>query len=119
MAIKGIEQFNQREYFEAHETLEAAWNEDSTPGRELYRAILQVAVAYLQIERKNYRGAIKMFLRVRQWMNPLPDVCRGVDVKQLRQSAQKVHEKLSSLGTEGIAHFDISLLPPVVFSITS
>jgi CheY-like chemotaxis protein len=71
-AIEGIKLFNQGEFFEAHEVLEQAWKEDSTAGRELYRAILQVAVAYLQIERKNYNGALKMFLRMRQRIDPLP-----------------------------------------------
>lgn len=113
LAIRGLEEFNRGEYFEAHESLEAAWNEDTTPGRELYRAILQVAVAYLQIERGNYNGAIKMFLRVRQWIEPLPDECRGVDVARLRADASQVRETLISLGPAGIQTFDRSLLRPV------
>jgi hypothetical protein len=47
---------------------------------EVYRAVLQVAVAYFQIERGNYNGAAKMFLRLRQWIDPLPDYCRGIDI---------------------------------------
>jgi predicted metal-dependent hydrolase len=115
-AIEGIELFNQGEYFEAHEVLEQAWKEDSTPGRELYRAILQVAVAYLQIERENYSGALKMFLRMRQWIDPLPDLCRGVDVEQLRQDAQAVRRRILELGRERIAEFDRGLFHPVVYS---
>lgn len=114
-AQRGLEEFNRGEYFEAHETLEEAWNEDDTPGRELYRAILQVAVAYLQIERGNYNGAVKMFLRMRQWFAPLPDRCRGVDVERLRGDAQRVYEALIALGRERIGEFDRSLLRPVVY----
>jgi len=86
-AIQGIELFNRGEYFEAHEVLEEAWREDHGLTRELYRAMLQVAVAYLQIERGNYRGSMKMFIRLRKWIEPLPEVCRGVDVAQLRMIA--------------------------------
>lgn len=114
-ALRGIELFNRGEYFEAHEALEEAWNEDQTPGRELYRAILQIAVAYLQIERGNYDGAMKMFLRVRQWIDPLPDICRGVDVERLRQDALRVHEQLIALGREKIIEFDRTLFQPVRF----
>jgi hypothetical protein len=114
-AIHGLELFNQGEYFEAHEVLELAWNEDQSAGRELYRAILQVAVAYLQIERGNYNGAMKMFLRVRQWIDPLPDVCRGVQVEKLRQEAQAVLEHLTVLGKERIGHFDRSLFKPICY----
>ncbi|NJN44218.1 MAG: DUF309 domain-containing protein [Anaerolineae bacterium] len=89
LAVEGIRLFNEGEYFEAHEELEHAWNEDTSAAKELYRAILQVAVAYLQIERGNYRGAVKMFLRVRQWLEPLPSVCRGVNVGQLRVDARR------------------------------
>ena len=113
LARRGIELFNAGEYFEAHEELEHAWNDEEGQARELYRAILQVAVAYLQITRQNYRGAAKMFLRLRQWMDPLPDICRGVHVGVLRRQAQAAREALLNLGEERIAEFDRSLLRPV------
>lgn len=116
-AIRGLEEFNRGEYFEAHESLEEAWMGDPTPGRELYRAILQVAVAYFQIKRGNYKGAAKMFLRLRQWIEPLPDECRGVDIAQLRYSAANVHQALLALGPERIGEFDESLLKPVKFAL--
>ena len=116
LALRGIEEFNQGLFFEAHETLEAAWNMDEDPGRELYRAILQVAVTYLLIERGNYPGAMKMFLRMRQWIDPLPDICRGVDVAQLRADARKVREALLSLGADHINEFDRTLFKPVIYS---
>lgn len=115
IAVRGLEEFNLGEYFEAHETLEAAWNADDTPGKELYRAILQVAVAYLQIERGNYRGAMKMFLRLRQWIDPLPEFCRGVNVEQLRADAWQVQEALTKLGAEHIGEFDRGLFKPVLY----
>ena len=115
-AIRGLEEFNRGEYFEAHESLEEAWKDDPTPGRELYRAVLQVAVAYFQIKRGNYKGAAKMFLRLRQWIEPLPDECRGVDIAQLRYSAAEVHQALLALGPERIGEFDHSLLKPVKYA---
>jgi predicted metal-dependent hydrolase len=115
LAVKGLEEFNRREYFEAHETLEEAWNQDDSVGRELYRAILQVAVAYLQIERGNYQGAMKMFLRLRQWIDPLPDSCRGVDIAMLRSDAYRAQEELSRIGMQGMQNYDKSLLKPVLY----
>ena len=115
-AIQGLELFNQGEYFEAHELLEVAWKADPTPGRELYRAILQIGIAYLQIERRNYNSAIKMFLRVRQWISPIPEICRGVDVADLRMNAQLVYDALVALGPGGIAQFDKRLFRPIKFS---
>ncbi len=113
LALKGIALFNHHEFFEAHEELEHAWNEEPGPARELYRGILQVAVAYLQITRHNYNGALKMFLRMRQWLDPLPDTCRGVDVAQLRADALAVKVELERLGAERLGEFDAQRLKPL------
>lgn len=112
-AREGIAQFNAGQFFEAHETLEHAWNEAEPPVKEVYRAILQVAVAYYQIERGNYRGAHKMFLRLTQWLAPLPGRCQGIDLDALRADAAAARAHLESLGPERIAAFERSLLRPI------
>jgi predicted metal-dependent hydrolase len=117
MAVKGLEKFNNRNFYEAHEYLENAWNEDHSSGSQLYRAILQVAVAYLQIERGNYRGAMKMFLRVRQWIDPLPPSCRGINVDELRQNAYEIHEVLSELGPNHLGDLNLDLIRPLQYTI--
>lgn len=119
IAIKGLEEFNRGEYFTAHELLETAWVEEKHPGREMYRAILQIAVAYHHVLRLNFYGAVKMFLRVRQWINPLPEYCRGVDINKLRVDSELVYSELRRLGPEKIREFDISLLKPVNYSLFS
>ena len=115
LAKRGLEEFNRGEYFRAHDSLEQAWMDDQSAGRDLYRAILQVAVAYYQIERGNYNGAAKMFLRMRKWLNPLPDTCRGINILQLRMDTETVHAELLALGPERIENFDFALLKPVEY----
>jgi predicted metal-dependent hydrolase len=77
-AVLGLELFNRGEYFEAHEALEAAWRAESAPIRDLYRGILQAAVVYLHIRRRNYPGAIKVYQRCRKYLDRWGDSCRGV-----------------------------------------
>lgn len=117
IAVRGLEAFNRGEYFEAHEHLEKAWMDDQDPGRELYQAVLQVAVAYFQILRGNYKGAAKLFLRMRQWIDPLPDVCRGIEVGRLRAEARLVHQKLFELGPNRIKELDLNMLRPVSYQL--
>ena len=81
---------------------------------DTYRSILQIGIALYQIERGNYRGAVKMLLRVRQWLTPLPDVCRGVDVAGLRQNAQTIYAELTNLGEENLGDFNWALIKPVL-----
>ena len=111
---RGIDLFNQGEYYKCHDDLEEAWRQDQTPGRDLYRAILQVGIAYYQIERGNFRGAVKMLLRVRQWLVPLPAICRGVDVARLKADATAVYNTLTRLGPDQIADFDRTLFKPII-----
>lgn len=115
LVLKGLHEFNTHEFFECHETLEAAWNAETGPARELYRVILQVGLAYYQIERRNYLGALQMFLRTRQWFARLPDRCRGIDVAQLRADADAARLHLETLGPARIDQFDRGLIKPIQY----
>lgn len=112
-ARRGIDLFNLGEYFEAHEWLEAAWNQEPGPARDLYQGLLQIAVAYLQIERGNHAGAMKLFLRMWHWLDALPETCRGVDVAGARIDARAVQQALAALAPEHIDSFDRRLLRPI------
>ena len=116
LAKHAIEQFNQREFWEQHETFELVWKAEQGPVRQMYQGILQVGVAYLQIQRRNYAGARKLFQRAWQYLNVLPDVCQGVDIGQLKADAQIALAKLETLGQERIAEFPDELFKPVRFA---
>jgi predicted metal-dependent hydrolase len=113
LAHKAIEQFNRREFWEQHETFETVWRAEPGPVRQLYQGILQVGVAYYQIQRRNYDGARKLFLRAWQYLSALPDVCQTVDVARLRADAQAAQSELERLGPERVAEFDPAFFKPV------
>jgi len=114
LAAEGVEKFNAGEYYPQHDLFEEQWMKTDGPVRDLYRAILQVGIAYYQIERGNYRGALKMLLRSAQWLLILPDECQGIDVQQLREDAARVRAELEALTPDTIDQFDRSLLKPVL-----
>jgi hypothetical protein len=60
---KGIDEFNRREFFQCHETLEALWQVRRDPDRELLQGIIQIAVAYYHVKRDNPEGALRLFRR--------------------------------------------------------
>ncbi len=109
--LEGIQRFNSGEYYKQHDLFEALWVDEVGPVRDLYRAILQVGVAYYQVTRGNQRGALKMLMRSVQWLALLPDECRGVDIKQLREDSYRVRAELERV--KDIAEFDMTLLQPV------
>jgi hypothetical protein len=112
-AIEAVRRFNSGEYYKQHDLFEALWMEEDRPIRDLYRAVLQVGIAYYQATLGNQRGAHKMLLRSLQWLALLPDMCQGIDIAALRADAARVRAELELVGEDGMASFDYSLLKPV------
>lgn len=112
-AHEAIARFNTGDYYRQHDLFEALWVAETRPIRDLYRAVLQVGIAYYQIEQDNGRGAHKMLLRAVQWLAPLPAVCQGIDIAQLRADAAAVRAALEAHGYDA-AQVSRELLRPVV-----
>lgn len=73
LLVKGIDEFNKREFFEAHETLENYWNTLAGDEKELVQSIIQAAVAYYHYGRGNRVGARKLMLRAIARAQSVPD----------------------------------------------
>ncbi len=114
-AMRGLGYFNTGDYFEAHEYLEFAWRAEGRPIRDLYRAVLQVAVGYYHLTRGNFTGARKMFNRSRKFLDALPADCQGINLTQLRLDMDRVEAEMILLGPERISSFDRSLLKKVEY----
>jgi len=112
----GIEQFNQRAYFECHETLEALWNSEPGTIRVLAKGILQVAVGCYHLLRGNHRGALLKLASGADYLEPFAPRCRHVEVAQLIAAARRLHAEVLALGPERLAGLDRSLLPLIQVS---
>ena len=80
---QGIDLFNRGEFFECHEVLEDAWNQDSGPVRILYQGILQVGVACYHAQRNNPRGAQKLLHRAIPKLQRFAPACMNIDLARL------------------------------------
>lgn len=109
LAREAISKFNAGEYYEQHDLLETLWRNTDAPVRQLYQAILQIGIAYYQVEQGNWRGALKMLDRGLRWMRRLPDACQGVDVNQLRSQAETLRSELKRVGETGMHTIDRSV----------
>jgi uncharacterized protein len=126
--LKGIEEFNQRAYFECHETLEELWNQERVGrGRhqaahlkpptsgcdDLYKGILQVGVGCYHLLRQNYHGATVKLQSGADYLEPFAPVCMRVQVEQLIVDARSLHAALVALGPDHFTEVDLALLPRV------
>jgi predicted metal-dependent hydrolase/CheY-like chemotaxis protein len=112
-AVMGVEEFNAGHYFEQHEHFETAWMAEPRPIRDLYQGILQVGLAFLQIEQGNWAGALKMFRRGLPRLRDLPPVSQGIDVASLTAAAEAIHREVTELGPARLAEFDRSKFPQI------
>jgi len=87
--------------------------ETPSPERDLYQGLLQIGLAYYQITRNNYRGALKMFHRGHRNLDPLGSTLLGVDLNRLRQDTRRVEEELRRLGAKRTSEMDQSLFKPI------
>ena len=90
---QGVEQFNQRQFYACHDTLEALWMEATEPERTFYQGILQIAVALYHLSNSNWRGAVTLLGEGIGRLRRYPSTYTGIDVDHLlMQSAALLAE---------------------------
>lgn len=79
--LKGLEHFNNEEFFEAHELLESLWGDAANPLKKFYQGIIQSAVALHHLRNGNLKGARNEYrLSMRKLCRYLP-FYEGMDVE--------------------------------------
>ncbi|MBI2848931.1 MAG: DUF309 domain-containing protein [Chloroflexi bacterium] len=116
LLIKGIEEFNRGQFFECHDTLEELWRLEKGPVRSFYQGILQIGVAFYQLLRGNYRGAVKLLDSGLELLEPFGPRFMGVEVGELLDEAGRCRDLLLQLGPERINAFDRVLLPQIAYA---
>jgi predicted metal-dependent hydrolase len=84
----GVARWDERRYFEAHELLELAWRSGPDDDRELWKGIIQVAVAGVHLQRGNGEGARRLLERALERLEQQPAATHGIDVESLRVLAR-------------------------------
>lgn len=96
--LRSIKDFNSGQYFEAHEHLEEALDEveDDEQTWQLFIGIIRIAVGYHKWA-SGYPGGERMLGMGLETVEPLPDVCAGVQLEVLRQRVRQDLAQLDSL----------------------
>lgn len=113
---EGIELFNQGQYFECHEVIEDAWNNEPEPIRIMYQGVLQIGVACYHIQNKNWRGAMKVLQRGTPKIRRFAPMCMGINLDRLLVDVDKMRQELVRLGPEWLDDFDPNLFPTIELS---
>lgn len=92
----GMRRWDEQRYFEAHELLEHAWKSGPPADRELWKGVIQVAVAGVHLQRGNRTGARRLLDRALVRLRPFPDAHRGIDLAALRGIASAARSQLDA-----------------------
>jgi uncharacterized protein len=92
----GVARWDERRYFEAHELLEHAWKLGPDTDRDLWKGVIQVAVAGVHLQRGNRAGARRLLGRAIARLAPQPALRRGIDVAALRATASTALAQLDA-----------------------
>lgn len=96
---QGIDLFNSRHYWEAHEAWERDWMVDRKgPDSGFYKGLIQVAAGCLHYTRGNRRGSVNKWRTGADYLRPYLPAHRGVLLKPL---VSAVDGYLNAMGGRG------------------
>ena len=94
--LEGIEHFNSRKFWEAHEAWETLWLEAPSDLEQFLQGLIQIAAAYHHIQRGTLRGAPRLFAAALRRLEPFPMLCCGVDRTEVDAAAHRHWKWLES-----------------------
>jgi uncharacterized protein len=101
---RGLELFNARKYFDAHEAWEDVWRAAPAEEKRFLQGLIQIAVALHHHGRGNMAGARSLLARAQRNLSDGPDFFAGLDMAAVRGEIA-VCEKAFADGTP--FHFQI------------
>lgn len=100
---QGVEQFNQGQFYDCHDTLEALWIEAMEPEKSFYQGILQIAVALYHLSNQNGRGAMILLGEGLNRLNRYQPDYFNVDVSTLIEESAALLKTLHEASADQIA----------------
>jgi uncharacterized protein len=84
---RGLEHFNARKFFEAHEVWEEVWLVEDEPEKTFLQGIIQIAAAFHHYRRGNSDGAETLLAAGIVKISRFPAQHRGLAIHALREEA--------------------------------
>ena len=110
--LKGIEAFNEANYFDAHEYWEDLWSDYYFSDRLYIQGLIQMAVGYFHITNQNLKGAKGLFTKCLPKLEKfLINETRGLNITELHDSVKRSLECV--LNIDNVNRFDWKLAPRI------
>lgn len=100
---QGVEQFNQGQFYDCHDTLEALWMEAMEPDKSFYQGVLQIAVALYHLSNQNARGAMILLGEGLNRLRRYQPAYSGIDVSELVEDSAEMLTVLHQASADRLA----------------
>ena len=115
--LRGIQHFNECEFFEAHDVWEELWSDYQGPSRRYFQGLIQAAVCLHHFGNGNCRGAIKLYHGCRGYLQDYLPRHLGLDLTAfLSQLADCCHELISNTEEFPSVELDPEKIPEIHLS---
>jgi predicted metal-dependent hydrolase len=85
--LQGVEHFNSREFWEAHESWEELWLVAESEAEQFLQGMIQMAAAYHHVQRGTVRGAVRLFDAAMRRLSAFPPGYCGIDRSRVEAQA--------------------------------
>ena len=99
--LKGIEHFNRREFFDAHERWEELWKKESGPAKPFLQGLIQVATALHHFQKRNFKGAKILSESALALLSPYDEFWR-LSVRPWLKDVEKTFQDLKNYRKEDL-----------------
>ena len=106
---KGIDCFNQRNYYDAHEYWEELWSEYYLPDANFIQGLIQLSVGYFHISNLNINGARGLLNKCRPKLLEFSPEYKTLNVLHILESVDSSLKFLDN--NPDLSKFDWSLVP--------
>ena len=93
---KGIEAFNNRQFYDAHEYWEELWLDYKLNDSNFIQGLIQLAVSYFHLFNQNLKGARSMIKKCLKKIGLL-QTARGIDVIELKSQIYNVKKYFDNI----------------------
>ncbi len=88
--LVGLNCFNRKAFYEAHEHFERAWRQTEDDSREFYRALLHLSGGFYRLTQDRPQGAKKFFTHGQKWIRTFSGTFGGIQTNVLESLFTKL-----------------------------
>lgn len=110
--LKGIDSFNDKSFYDAHESWELLWTEYALQDALFVQGLIQLSVAFFHITNLNLIGSKNLFNKCLPKLRKFPSNHRDLNLSDIIDSAEESLKMVSNI--DKVSQFDWELAPKIV-----